>query len=352
MSVRVASKVHGVVFTPLLYSNGDVQAWNGYSAQEQDWIIDSRKVFEASPDAMEDSFQNSIDQVAPVTPYIFGYPHGAPVTTLSLDGTPVAPWWQQSPPPYDAATKVNANVLADLEVKTLYQAMVQAREAIFGPVSTLDLFSQGFAKTATETKRRDGDQLYGDDSFLKAHGEDSGGHRRALDEDRYHPMSLFMQPVFADLFDTSSPLVGVLHAAVPWDSYVVNLLPQGVNGIRVVMRNDCGEPHTYQVDGPNVSNAPHKALSTWIFVCCLLGAPLLTLVLIFGRRRPCTLDEENSGPSSTRTNTFESTCLFTNFASLKPLRISKVIVPTAFLFTRRYVHCKRICRYFKQRDQR
>eukprot|EP00977_Amphora_coffeiformis_P001793 scaffold353_cov185-Amphora_coffeaeformis.AAC.21 len=251
MSVRVASKIHGVVFTPLLYSNGDMQAWNGYSAQEQDWIVSSRKVFEASPDAMEDSFQNPIDQLSPVKPYISGFPHGAPVTTLPLDGTPVAPWWQQSPPPYDAATKVNANVLEDPEVRTLYQAMVQAREAIFGPVSTLDLFSQGFAKTATETKRRDGDQLYGDDSFAKAHGDDSGGHHRVLEEDRYHPMSVFMQPVFADLFDTNSPLVGVLHAAVPWDSYVVNLLPQGVNGIRVVMRNDCGDPHTYEVNGPN-----------------------------------------------------------------------------------------------------
>mmetsp|Transcript_7886 Transcript_7886/g.15271 ORF Transcript_7886/g.15271 Transcript_7886/m.15271 type:complete len:1152 (-) Transcript_7886:303-3758(-) len=251
MSVRVASKIHGVVFTPLLYSNGDMQAWNGYSAQEQDWIVSSRKVFEASPDAMEDSFQNPIDQLSPVKPYISGFPHGAPVTTLPLDGTPVAPWWQQSPPPYDAATKVNANVLEDPEVRTLYQAMVQAREAIFGPVSTLDLFSQGFAKTATETKRRDGDQLYGDDSFAKAHGDDSGGHHRVLEEDRYHPMSVFMQPVFADLFDTNSPLVGVLHAAVRWDSYVVNLLPQGVNGIRVVMRNDCGDPHTYEVNGPN-----------------------------------------------------------------------------------------------------
>ena len=256
LSVRVGAKIHGVVFTPLLHSNEEMQAWNAYSMQEQDWIVASRKVFEASPDAMEDSFQNPIDAVSPITPYIFSLADGIPVTNLPADGTPVAPWWQQSPPPYDAATKVNANVLADPEVKTLYQAMVQAREAIFGPVSTLELFSQGFAKTETEAKRRDGDQLYGDDSFLKAHGDNGGGHhRRVLEEARYHPMSVFMQPVFAQLFDTNSPLVGVLHAIVPWDSYVVNLLPLGINGIRVVMRNDCGESHTYQVDGPNVSRS-------------------------------------------------------------------------------------------------
>lgn len=261
MSTRTISKIHGVVFTPLLYSNAEVKAWSDYSTQEQDWIVASRKVFEASPDALVDSFQHPIDQLSPIGSFIASVPHGIPVTTLPMDGTPVAPWWQQSPPPYDEATKVNTNVLADPEINTLYQAIVQTREAIFGPVSNLDLFSQGFAKTASDDKRRDGDKLYGDDSFLEAHSDDHGDQHRALKNDRYHPMSVFMQPVFADLFDTNSPLVGVLHAVVPWDSYVVNLLPQGVHGIRVVMRNNCGEPHTYQVDGPNVNNSTFKTLS-------------------------------------------------------------------------------------------
>ena len=64
-----------------------------------------------------------------------------------------------------------------------------------------------------------------------------------------HPHSSVMVPVFEELNDPTSRLVGTFAVVIPWDRYLVNLLPDGVDGITCVLRNSCGKAFTYQLDG-------------------------------------------------------------------------------------------------------
>ena len=64
-----------------------------------------------------------------------------------------------------------------------------------------------------------------------------------------HPHSIFVQPVFDNLNDQYSELVGVILANVAWDRYLANLLPEGVNGIYAVLENTCGQSFTYVIRG-------------------------------------------------------------------------------------------------------
>jgi hypothetical protein len=43
----------------------------------------------------------------------------------------------------------------------------------------------------------------------------------------------------------------VLSVLFAWDSYFTNVLPEGVNGMVVVLHSTCGDHYTYQLDGPD-----------------------------------------------------------------------------------------------------
>ena len=65
------------------------------------------------------------------------------------------------------------------------------------------------------------------------------------------PQSFMAAPIYGDV-NEDSPLVGVLTAILPWHNNFLNLVPNGINGLQVVVRNTCDQEFTYQVNGPNV----------------------------------------------------------------------------------------------------
>ena len=70
-------------------------------------------------------------------------------------------------------------------------------------------------------------------------------------EDYAWPASFMAAPVYDSLTPNAS-LVGAVTAEIPWHSYIQNLIPEGINGIIVVVQNTCGQVFTYQVNGPDV----------------------------------------------------------------------------------------------------
>jgi class 3 adenylate cyclase len=62
-----------------------------------------------------------------------------------------------------------------------------------------------------------------------------------------HPVYPYFSPDFSYAVDD---LVGFVVAILPWDSYFTNVLPEGVNGMVVVLHDTCGDHYTYQLDGP------------------------------------------------------------------------------------------------------
>jgi len=69
-----------------------------------------------------------------------------------------------------------------------------------------------------------------------------------------HPHALLVQPIFTQLHHVEeSPIGGYLTALFTWDAYLVNLLPETVSDILVVIENTCNQKYSYRLDGSTVS---------------------------------------------------------------------------------------------------
>jgi len=69
-----------------------------------------------------------------------------------------------------------------------------------------------------------------------------------------NPHSYIYEPVYKEINNDRSEVVGQLIAYLAWDKYMVDLLPDGVNNITVVLKNTCNQSYTYDVRGNSVSH--------------------------------------------------------------------------------------------------
>jgi hypothetical protein len=90
----------------------------------------------------------------------------------------------------------------------------------------------------------------GGDALQDLHDKVHGPHA----DRNEHPHSVAAQPVYRGLEKWSEDVVGYIFSVVAWDNYLVDLLPEGVRGIIVVLRNHCDQSITYELSGKNVSN--------------------------------------------------------------------------------------------------
>jgi hypothetical protein len=66
------------------------------------------------------------------------------------------------------------------------------------------------------------------------------------------PVSYMTAPIFKTP-DEGADIVALLTAELPWHSYFTNLIPEGIDGIYLVVRNTCEQEFTYRIDGPEVA---------------------------------------------------------------------------------------------------
>jgi hypothetical protein len=66
------------------------------------------------------------------------------------------------------------------------------------------------------------------------------------------PKSFMAAPIFETHDDGTDDIVALLTADLPWHSYFSNLVPEGIDGIYLVVRNTCEQEFTYRIDGPEV----------------------------------------------------------------------------------------------------
>lgn len=64
-----------------------------------------------------------------------------------------------------------------------------------------------------------------------------------------HPWSSYIKEPVYESFEDDAPVVGFVVAVFGWNVYFENLLPDDVNGIDIVVNDDCGDCFTYRVDG-------------------------------------------------------------------------------------------------------
>jgi hypothetical protein len=88
-----------------------------------------------------------------------------------------------------------------------------------------------------------------------------------------HPHSLVIRPVYEQIHDKTSRIVGLVHAIVSWDVYLVDLLASDLiipkNGFRGVLRNSCGQAYTYSMDGHSVCINPLYTMCIRFGPCCV-----------------------------------------------------------------------------------
>lgn len=75
-------------------------------------------------------------------------------------------------------------------------------------------------------------------------------YEKAVQDDSTHPHSFLLQPVYERL-SSNDELGGVVVAVIPWDSYFLNLLPNNIVGIDVVVEDTCDQKFTYRINGAN-----------------------------------------------------------------------------------------------------
>lgn len=67
------------------------------------------------------------------------------------------------------------------------------------------------------------------------------------------PHGNIIQPVFKNFNVETDDIVGYVMGLVAFDAYLINLLPDGVRGIYVVLETTCDTKITYELDGHIVS---------------------------------------------------------------------------------------------------
>jgi hypothetical protein len=259
-----------VAFTPLI-SETDKGQWQQYAFSRQEWIEESRAIIANNQGELEDeSALVGIDALnANITPMIWQRdPDYIPIPALGIG--PYAPFWQTSPPPFNPGL-INYNMFAEPFSARMNQvvAVVKGERENSTLIGNTKMWSplltylracifyrllEGILSEVGNFGRLSGSavnpQEHSDfhDGFVDSQSDDPSLFRYD------HPHSVLIQPIFRELGDVndSSEVVGLLQAVVPWDRYLTNLLPEGVDGITCVLKNTCGQAFTYELNGNRV----------------------------------------------------------------------------------------------------
>jgi hypothetical protein len=230
-AARRLSGIEVLTFTPIV-TLAQIPFWLNYAFSEQSWIETSRQEALSSG---EGTVQATDYLPGDITPII--YDVGPEGVVPSQGEGPFLPFWQTSPPPFSPSV-INYNVLDQPWMNPLFDSIKIIREAIFSGVEDFS----GLSETAFKPEDHEAYHT----SLVDWVKE---GSNSTYD----HPHSLIMQPVFKTLNDDSSEIVGFVNGVVPWDRYLIDLLPEGVKGITCVLKNSCGQSFTYALNANEVS---------------------------------------------------------------------------------------------------
>jgi hypothetical protein len=221
-----------LMFTPKVEVD-EVTRWQEYATANEGWYEESKQLAISSSEGRV--VQSDFAAGSPL-PFIYN-------TIVDEDGNstpgpprnpPFYPIWQVSPPPFSPFL-MKANIGGVPEFLSSLEAADMAKEGVMGHT----FFSDQYGLTGLSSKA-DGSEGLSDKFMLSK----PAGSR---------PHAFFTQPIFHDIYDDTSEVVGYINALVPWDIYFANLLPEGAKVFACVVSNTCGQNFTYFLEGNNVS---------------------------------------------------------------------------------------------------
>jgi hypothetical protein len=142
----------------------------------------------------------------------------------------------QSPTPFSPQViNVNFFTVGDYAVP-IVSAVLAAKRALLGEVIDVSSFA------SVSIKFEDHERYHA--SLVKYQSNSANSTFQ-------HPHCAYFHPVFETPHDRTSKIVAFLVGLLPFDRYLVNLLPEGVTGITAVLRNR-DQAFTYKLDGNSV----------------------------------------------------------------------------------------------------
>jgi hypothetical protein len=259
---RLDSVTEVVLFAPIVIDKDRVR-WEQYSVDHQDWLMTSKEqVLQTStwfgnepmdmldttgihdstgvaeiPDmaSMDTGESTSAAGTTGIASQI--YRMGADDSTSQESGPLYAPVWQMSPPPRDPSL-VNLDLFSNPVFRRMINYIMESggRPGLseFVDASLLSLLYKG---------------LFTDSEHWHLHNQFNGAGNTTWYSAHDHPHTLMAAPVRRTI-NTGAPIVGIVATVVPWDLYLSRLLPQGIDGMCVVVENTCGQVLTYEINGP------------------------------------------------------------------------------------------------------
>jgi hypothetical protein len=259
-AVRSLSKLEMSIFCPIV-EQSDVKQWERFVEENEEWINDSREQAAKSPEkARIPSLNTNPSEEIRISRKILSrnFTSGTSDVAEVTDGEVLLPWWYQTPPP-SKFTNINVDVLSHPSVRRLYHLLLERKAPVVSRFIDVRPFVDNHPYHADFHQQCHVVEEQGTHHHDHDHGDhhhrqlDGAGERLDEDEALQRPHSIVLYPVFRDLYEQDSPIVGVLLAVVAWDMYIEGLLPPGRRFVQVVVESTCDQEVTYVIDGPEVS---------------------------------------------------------------------------------------------------
>jgi hypothetical protein len=240
-AARQQSGAELIIFSPKVQVD-EVTRWNAHATANEGWYQESKELAVASGESA-----SVLADFAPggILPFIYEPifdENGNPSVMPAMNNPPFYPAWQFSPPPFSPYF-IKVSIGVSPEFSSGFKAADTAGEGVLG----ITTFSDQFQLSGLASKEEDHEALH--DKFMVSSDTESAYDR---------PHGYFFQPLFREIYDNTSEVVGELIAIIPWDRYFANLVPEGVHGITCVVSNTCDQSFTYYLNGNSVSCAPCK----------------------------------------------------------------------------------------------
>lgn len=251
-AARISSRTEVMAFLPIV-EDADLAEFNGYTLQNEGWLEESRQF--AREITGEDVEGGPVQMLPFVYDITIDLESGEQSFAPSFGQEDYAPVWQMTPPPPDGfllKSNLNNIIAADLqagtgdaEQGTLIEMAKRVRDVTLSPPSS-----------ATSLYA---DALIGEQQHRDIHSVAPRDGRTS------QPHSYVVASVFDSFDQESREVVGLVVALFSLDSFLINLLPDGVRGVFVVVKDTCGQVMTFKLEGNTV-----REVSLWKWETCRL----------------------------------------------------------------------------------
>ncbi|KAL7570689.1 hypothetical protein ACA910_017813 [Epithemia clementina (nom. ined.)] len=232
---RQQGAIEVVSFCTWLKTEEQIQAFPAYAAQYNEaWQQESVAIHKK----LNPRVRNTTFPISELAPFVYNI---ADPTNPSTEGIypstgpdPVLPIWMQSPPSQNLGSGILGNIY--VYWKEHIDVVLSTKKMHLGPMNT---------QAASQV-----DLIVGSQAHIDYHTTLHSDETLGIIKPSEQAHGVFFAPVATRLDPSAGVEVGgILAGLFGFDAFLVNILPNGIRGINVVIRNSCNDAYTYELHG-------------------------------------------------------------------------------------------------------